>query len=230
MPGFPPETLAFLRGIAANNTKDWFTANRALYDASVEGAKAFVESVGPRLRELSPAIRFEPKIGASLSRVNRDTRFDKGKDSYRDNLDLWFWHGERKGWDQPGFYLRITGEGVWIAAGMMHILWPQLIAYRDAIVDDRSGEALVDTVARIDALGRYQVGYPKRKTVPKGYDKDHPRAEYLLYESLWGHLQLPPEAILAADFDETALAAWRDLAPLARWLLAEVTAKPEPSP
>ena len=121
MPGFPPETLAFLRGIAANNTKDWFTANRALYDASVEGAKAFVAAVGPRLRELSPTIQFEPKIGASLSRVNRDTRFDKGKDPYRDNLDLWFWHGEKKGWDQPGFYLRITGDGVWIAAVVQFI-------------------------------------------------------------------------------------------------------------
>ena len=220
--GFPRETLDFLAGISANNSKEWFTANRALYDASVAAAKAFVETAGPRLREIAPAIRFEPKIGASLSRVNRDTRFDKGKDPYRDNLDLWFWHGDKKGWDQPGFFLRITPDGVWIASGMMHILWPQLATFRDAIIDDKSGTALVETIARIEAAGPYQIGYPKRKSVPKGYDKDHPRAEYLLYESLWGHLMLPPEAILAPDFADTALKAWTDLAPLTRWLLAEV--------
>ena len=33
--GFPPETLAFLAGLNANNSKDWFAAHRSLYDASV---------------------------------------------------------------------------------------------------------------------------------------------------------------------------------------------------
>jgi uncharacterized protein (DUF2461 family) len=40
--GFPSETLAFLAGINANNSKDWFTANRPLYDATVAASKAFV--------------------------------------------------------------------------------------------------------------------------------------------------------------------------------------------
>jgi hypothetical protein len=63
--------------------------------------------------------------------------------------------------------------------------------------------------------------------VPKGYDPDHPRALYLKYESLWGHLQLPSSAALASDFAALALDAWRDLAPLTAWLRDEVTAKPE---
>jgi uncharacterized protein (TIGR02453 family) len=189
----------------------------------VDGAKRFVEAVGPRLREFAPAIQFEPRIGASLSRVNRDTRTDKGKPPYRDNLDLWFWHGDKKGWDQPGFFLRITPENVWIAAGMMHILWPQLKDFRAAVIDDRAGPELVAAVSRVQAAGPYQVGYPKRKTVPKGFDSEHPRAQFLLYESLWGHLQLPAEAILDSNFSETALSAWRDLSPITRWLLAELS-------
>ncbi len=221
--GFPRETLAFLEGINANNDKEWFTANRALYDAMVAAAKAFVETVGPDLRSVAPAIRFEPKVGGSLQRPNRDTRFDKGKPPYKEQFDLWFWHGEKKGWDQPGFFLRIAPDTLWIASGMMHILWPQLKTFRAAVLDDRAGAALVATVARIEAAGPYQVGYPKRKSVPKGFDPQHPRADYLRYESLWGHLQLPAEVALAPGFDEVALNAWRDLAPLTAWLLDEVT-------
>src|SRR5690606_14559481 len=41
--GFPRETLAFLEGINADNSKEWFTGNRPLYDATVAAAKGFVE-------------------------------------------------------------------------------------------------------------------------------------------------------------------------------------------
>lgn len=224
--GFPSETLAFLAGINANNSKDWFTANRPLYDATVAASKAFVETVGPQLRKIAPEIQFEPKVGGSLQRPNRDTRFDKGKPPYKEQFDLWFWHGDKKGWDQPGFFLRIAPDNLWIASGMMHILWPQLKTFRAAVLDDRSGAALIAVVDKVNAAGPYQVGYPKRKTVPKGFDADHPRAEYLKYESLWGHLQLPADAALSPGFAEVALTAWRDLAPLTFWLLGEVTTVP----
>src|ERR1044071_9571557 len=103
MPGFPPETLAFLKGIVTDNSREWFTANHALYEATVTAAKTFVESVGPRLREISPTVQFSAKSGASLPRINNDVRNDKSKKPYKENFDLWFWHGDKKGWDQPGF-------------------------------------------------------------------------------------------------------------------------------
>ena len=135
--GFPRETLAFLEGINANNSKEWFTANRSLYDATVAASKAFVEAVGPELRKIAPAINYEPKIGASLQRPNRDTRVDTGKPPYREQIDIWFWHGEKKGWDQPGFFLRIAPDHLWM--GMMHIL---AIAHRISrcVAADRSAK------------------------------------------------------------------------------------------
>lgn len=222
--GFPPETLTFLAGIKSNNNKEWFAAHRADYDATVEAAKAFVETVGPQLRAFAPDINFEPKIGASLQRLNRDTRFSKDKRLYKEQIDLWFWHGDKKSFELPGYFIRIEPEFTYVATGMMHILPPALFRYREAVDAERSGQALVDTVDRINASGRYQVGYPSRKSVPKDYSKDHPRAQYLLHESLWGHLRIPSEAILEPGFADVTVAAWRDLAPLTEWLMAEVTA------
>ena len=119
--GFPPETFAFLAGIAENNDRDWFQANRALYEAGyVEPARAFVEWVAPALAEISPEVRSEPKIGGSIMRVNRDVRFSRDKRAYKDHLDMMFWHGEKRGWTHPGFFLRITNEAVWLGSGMHH--------------------------------------------------------------------------------------------------------------
>jgi uncharacterized protein (DUF2461 family) len=46
---FPPDTASFLADLAANNSREWFEANRARYEAAyVAPGRAFVEAVGPR--------------------------------------------------------------------------------------------------------------------------------------------------------------------------------------
>jgi uncharacterized protein (TIGR02453 family) len=221
--GFPAETFAFLGGIAAHNEKEWFAANRTLYDAGyVDAARSFVEAVGPKLRKISPAVQFEPKIGASIMRVNRDIRFSRDKRPYKDHLDLWFWHGERKGWSHPGFFMRLTAESAWIGAGMHHFEGDTLTRYRDAVVDGRSGEALVAAIAKVEAAGDYVVGGMPRKQVPRGYDKNSPRAGFLLWESLPAMAQLSVDQARAADFGEKALAHFSATWPIAEWLLDEV--------
>jgi uncharacterized protein (DUF2461 family) len=48
--GFPPEGLAFLDGITRDNTRAWFDANRATYEAALLApAKAFVVALGAEL-------------------------------------------------------------------------------------------------------------------------------------------------------------------------------------
>lgn len=223
MTGFPPETFAFLKGIAANNEKPWFDANRKLYDVGyVDAGKAFVEAVGPELAKISPAVQYEPRIGASLMRVNRDTRFSRNKQPYKDHLDLFFWHGDKKGWTQPGFFLRITAESVWCGAGMHHFDGDLLARYRDAVVYERSGKALVAAIQAVEAAGDYAVGSMPRKTVPRGYDKESPRAKYLLWEGLPAMAQMSVDDARQADFSDRVLTHFRNTWPIAKWLLDEV--------
>jgi uncharacterized protein (TIGR02453 family) len=223
--GFPPETFTFLAGIAAHNDKDWLAANRPLYDAGyVAPARTFVEAIGPELRAISPTVQFEPKIGASISRINRDTRFSRDKRQYRDHLDLHFWHGEKKGWTHPGFFMRVAADAVWLGAGMHHIEGDLLTRYRDAVVDERSGAALVEAIDAVEAAGDYAVGSMPRKSFPRGYDKTHPRAKYLLWEGLPAMARVSIEEVLAPDFGERALHHFRATWPIGKWLLQEVVA------
>jgi uncharacterized protein (TIGR02453 family) len=221
--GFPRKTLTFLAGLAGHNDKGWFYAHREDYElAYVAPARAFVEEVGPRLREIAPDIQFEPKINGSISRINRDIRFSPDKRPYKDHLDLWFWHGRKRGWEQPGFFLRIMAKDVWLGAGMHHFSPYMLARYREAVMDDRAGQALASAIAEVERAGDYMVGSMPRKTVPRGYDKNHPRARFLLWEGLPAMAQLPAKAALAGDFSETAIDHFRATWPLGRWIMDEL--------
>lgn len=223
MTSFPKETFTFLKGIAANNEKAWFESHRDLYEAGyVAPAKAFVEAIGPKLRKLSPEVKFEPKINGSLSRINRDIRFSKDKRPYKDHFDLWFWHGDRKGWDHPGFWLRLTGEGIEFATGMWGMEKPQLETFWESVVHPRSGKALLTAVAEVRARGDYAIGEKTRKRLPKGYEAPEDRADYLLYSGLTAGLKLPAEVAMQPDFADILFTHYANCWPISRWLLAEV--------
>ncbi|HEX9783748.1 MAG TPA: DUF2461 family protein, partial [Opitutaceae bacterium] len=109
--GFPSETARFLRAFGENNDKAWFDAHRADYESAyLAPARSFVAALGPRLQRISPAVAFAPKVNGSIFRINRDVRFFKDKWPYKDHIDLWFWRGDRRGWDSPGFFFRMYSK------------------------------------------------------------------------------------------------------------------------
>ena len=219
--GFPEQTFKFLSGIARNNSKSWFDAHRGDYEAYyVALAKAFVEAIGPRLASISKTVNFEPRINGSIFRLNRDVRFSKDKRSYKTHLDLWFWEGEKRGWDAPGFFLRLSPSTMYAGAGMHHFSPPQLAAYRAAVVDGKAGAALERIIA---GLGYLRLGEPSRKTVPRGFDAGHPRAGLLLHEGLHAGVEEPlPKIVHDADFVDACVDTFRQGAPLSKWLTAHV--------
>jgi len=222
--GFPPQTFEFLSGIAAHNEKAWFEANRPLYEAGyVEPAKALVGAMGPRLREISPTVQFDAKVNGSLSRINRDIRFSKDKRPYKTHLALWFWHGDHKGWDCPGFWFSLTPERLMLGAGMHGLEGEALESFRQSVIHPRSAKTLLAAVAAVKEAGPYEVGEKTRKLMPRGYAAEGPAAEYLLNESLHAMIELPADAARPADLVETCVGHYRAMWPISKWLLDEVT-------
>lgn len=225
--GFPEGTFKFLRGITRRNDKAWFEAHRDDYQAFyVDPARGFVEALGPRLQRLSPTVRYEARVNGSLFRINRDVRFSRDKTPYKNHIDLWFWHGERRGWDSPGFFFRMFADRLILGAGMHRFEKAQLESYRRAVVDDRSGKALVKALAKVTAAGPYTIGKPTRKTVPRGFDADHARAGLLLHEGTSAEYDGAIDgSVGTVTFVETCAAHFRAVSPVARWLLDEVVAR-----
>lgn len=219
--GFSDETFRFLAELTANNEKAWFEANRGRYEAHyLAPALAFIEAIGPRLREELPgAVQYEARVNGSLFRINRDVRFSKDKTPYKNHIDMWFWQGERKGWESPGYYMRLLPDEMILGAGMHHFSKEGLEAFRRAVLDDASGKALEETVATIEGVGPYAVVGESRKTVPRGYDAAHPRSHFLRFEGLTAHMEsrIPSEAA-SPEFVDICFGHFRSLSPINVWL------------
>jgi uncharacterized protein (TIGR02453 family) len=217
--GFPQETLTFLRGLSENNEREWFNEHRAEYQRYyLQPSLAFVEAIGPRLiSEVTPETRYEARVGGSLFRIHRDIRFSRDKTPYKSHIDLWFREGDRQGWDSPGFFLRMLPDELVLGAGIHHFSPEQMAAYRNAVVDPTLGSSLAAIEGQ---LGEdYQLGLPTRQSVPRGFDAQHERAKYLLYEGLavYADGPIPPEAH-SARFVDYCIERYKDMAPLNGWL------------
>jgi uncharacterized protein (TIGR02453 family) len=217
--GFRKETVRFLAGLRAHNDRDWFEAHRRDYEeAYLAPAIAFAEALAPRLRKIEPDVNVEPRVNGSIMRINRDIRFSKDKSPYKDHLDLWFWTGDRKGWDSSGFWFRLTPDQLMLGTGM-HGFAPEALArYRAAVLDARKGAALAATVAKLRKAG-YEVGTEAYKKTPAGVPADHPRAALLRHGGLHAGWQgKHPAPLGTAKFVDFAAKHYAAVAPLHRWL------------
>lgn len=220
---FPPQTQAFLKDLGAHNERAWFDAHRDRYQAAhVEPAKGFVEAAGPALTRIVPEVRPEPRVLGSIFRINRDTRFSADKRPYKEHLDVWFWEGTRRT-AQSGFYLRVTPELVAIGAGANHLGREGIDHYRRAVCDDAAGPELVRIAADLAHQG-WELGEPRRRRAPKGWDPQDPEAAPLLrHDGLFIVRREPAElATNPKRLVPACLEVWSALAPLHRWLVEHV--------
>src|SRR3954471_23153214 len=111
----------------------------------------------------------EPRWGAGkIFRPYRDVRFSADKTPYKTHIGALL---------QNGGYVQLGADGLSAGRGMWHLEPDQLRRVRDAVDDQASGGALVTAVAALRRHGVEVVSRESLKTVPRGYDRDHPRAE-----------------------------------------------------
>jgi uncharacterized protein (TIGR02453 family) len=117
---FTPESLKFLNELKRNNNRDWFNENKQRYEEEVlDVALRFIQSMQDPLAEIAPRFTAIPKrMGGSLMRVYRDTRFSKNKTPYKTNIGIQFRHEQAKDVHAPGYYVHIDPDQVFLGAGM----------------------------------------------------------------------------------------------------------------
>jgi uncharacterized protein (TIGR02453 family) len=219
--GFTKKSLKFFSDLQKNNSKGWFNENRNLFDSEILiPAKAFVTAMGDKLRKISPDIVADPRTDKSIFRIYRDIRFSKEKIPYKTHLGIYFWEGAGKKLENPGFYFHFDKDSVFIGVGM-HIFPKQMLtAYRDAVVDPKKGEKLEKAIKDVSKNNtEYSLGWKQYKQTPRGYDKDHPRADYLLYGGIGFHYksEIPGEFYSNKLLDYT-YKIFKDMSPIHFWI------------
>lgn len=220
--GFGPDAMSFLAGLEADNSKAYFDAHRAVYDEQVaRPLKQLVGAVGVRLVDgPAPGVSYEPRIGKSMFRINRDLRFGTDKTPYHPHLDLVWWEGEHPK-TSPGFILRIRPDTVLTGVGVFALVGDRLERYRAAVVgaDGEDLGRIVDST--IGAVRGAALSEPTRRRVPAGFDAEHPRARYLRHDGLHLSASAPtPPSITSARFAGWVADRLGRYADLHRWLVA----------
>jgi uncharacterized protein (TIGR02453 family) len=200
--GIPDDAFRFYADLEENNNRDWWLEHKPVYDAVVR------EPLTLLLAEL------EPRFGlAKLFRPNRDVRFSPDKSPYKTAQGAFAATAEG-----VGFYLQLSADGLLVGGGCHTHTPAQLARFRGAVDDPASGRALQEIVRSVEAAG-FAVEGESLKTVPRGFDRDHPRAELLKHKSLTAGVNVGQPGWLAGPGAVQEVARrWEDLRPLVEWV------------
>jgi uncharacterized protein (TIGR02453 family) len=216
-PGFSPKALSFFRQLARNNRREWFRPRKAQYEQLVrEPMLELCALVSDDLRGFAADHACDAK--KAIYRVYRDTRFSKDKTPYKPYVAAMF---PRSGMGKntcAGFYFSVSHETVEIAAGMYMPGPEELNAVRSAIAAD--GGKLLRKLLAVPGLQK-QAGEllgAKLARVPRGYDADHPAADFLRMKQLYFDVTLPAAAALEPSIRKQIATRFRAMAPLVHYL------------
>ena len=169
--------LSFLEQLQENNTREWFQANKSLYDEAKREFEVFIDSLIPAIAKFDDSVK-QMTAKDCIFRIFRDVRFAKDKSPYKTNFGAFIAKGGRKN-HGPGYYFHIQpGEcflsgGVWMPEPEVMKKVRQEIYYNiDEFKSILNSKTFLKYFSGID-------DWDRQKTAPKEYPKDFPDVELL---------------------------------------------------
>jgi uncharacterized protein (TIGR02453 family) len=163
--GIPKSTIQFFDELASNNDKVWWAANKDRYATEVrEPFESLLAALGS---EYQPWRIYRP---------HNDTRFAKGKASYKD-----FIGAVSQLPSGNGCFIQISAKGLLLGTGYPMMAPDQLTAFRAALDDMSCGPKFARLVeaARLSDITVTGGRFETLKRNPKGFAADHPQSEWL---------------------------------------------------
>ena len=208
-------TFKFLSGLAKNNNKPWFEANRDAYEAAKADFEQMVTGILAGLGETEPGFK-EQKASSCVFRIYRDVRFSKDKSPYKPNFGAYFSKGGKK-FNGAGYYLHLEPGKTFAGGGLWMPEAPLLKAVRQEIDYN-----LADFKKIIDDK-KFKKVYPRiegeqLKKMPQGYDESNPAGDYLKLKSFVGTHQIGEDVLTSKKAVAKCLEAYDTLRPFIDFL------------
>ena len=195
--GIPAAAIGFYAELEQNNNREWWLEHKSGYETLVR------EPLTALLARLEP--RFGP---AKIFRPNRDIRFSQDKSPCKtaQGAVASFQEG-------VGYYVQLSADGLLVGGGCHSSTPAQLTRLRNSVDATGTGELLQQIIGNVTVDGE------QLKTIPRGFARDHPRAELLKYKSLSAGRELGEPGWLStpAAADEVAR-LWEQIRPLVEWV------------
>lgn len=132
--GFSQQGLNFLQQVRIENDKEWFAANRDVYDRELlTPFRALVEALSPAMLAVDPYFETRPAIGKTLSRIHRDTRFSHDKSRYRSRMWLTFKRPSKDWKDAPVYFFELGPDMLRYGLGYYSANKPTMDLFRHTL-------------------------------------------------------------------------------------------------
>ena len=217
---FSPATLHFLRALARHNNRAWFKAHQADYEQHVrEPFLQLIADLQAPVAKLGKHYRADPrKVGGSMFRPQRDTRFTHDKEPYKAYAGARIFHERRREIAAPSFYLHIKPGDCFVGAGLWHPENHTLRNIRNFIVDNPAGwkRAAHSRAFR----GRYEFWGESLSRAPQGFPTDHPLLEDLKRKSFAAGVGFDDALVYSPQLFAFVVDHFKRLAPLVDYLCA----------
>ncbi len=214
-----PKTLQFLTKLKKNNSREWFNQHRDDYDASKEN---FIELVNQILANSS---QFDQDLSLltykdCIFRINRDVRFSKNKDPYKNNMAAYFVKGGKKSW-LAGYYFHCEPGGKSFIGGGLYGGEPnqikkvrQEIDYNwdefKGILENKSFKKLFGDLSKEEGMSLIRE--------PKGYEKDNPAIDYIKLKNFIVAVPVTDEELTDKKLIKKIITCFTAMQPLLQFL------------
>ena len=217
---FTPQAFKFLRSLAKNNDREWFTPRKDIYERELKDPMlALIEEINAGMEAFAPEHVRAPN--KTMMRIYRDTRFSSDKRPYKHQVSAWW---SRRGMEKTsggGFYIHIHPKEVLISIGVYMPEREQLLAIRRWMADHHAEyRALLKSLTKTRAGSQPFTGIDAEPLtrMPKGFPADHP-ADELLRAKNWGvHVSLPAEIALEPTLGKEIIKRFKLATPLVNTL------------
>lgn len=216
--GFPKQMPTFFRGLGRNNTREWFTPRKAVFEEHVRGPMVeLLTCVNEELKAFAAEYVLENPAKA-LYRIYRDTRFSNDKTPYKTQIGGTF-HRQGLGKNSAaGFYVGVSHKCVEVAGGMYMPGPDELAAVRRAIAED--GKTLLKLATDrklVKGLGPMQG--EKLVRPPKGFEgATGDVAELIKHKQFYFYTLLDGKVAMTPRCRREVVERFRLMLPFVDWL------------
>lgn len=208
--------LNYLSELKENNNRQWYHDHKAEYKAANEEFESLLQELMLRIGKTDGSILYhEPK---SLTfKLVRDTRFSNDKSPY---LPAFRAHISSKG-KLPipvGYYIMLMPGQSFLGGGLFTDMFKDATGMiRDYI--GKNPDKWQQVITDQEFMKYFTVKGTALKNVPKGYEKEHPQAEYLKYKSWYLEYPVTDGMLLKGEeFLDTAVEVFLKMKPFNDYL------------
>jgi len=211
------KTLDFLKQLKINNERDWFKANKEIYDESQAEFKSFVTNVEERLKSHD----LIDESGTKVFRIYRDVRFSKDKTPYNTHRSVGF--KRATSFKRGGYYLKIQpGGNSFLAGGFWRPDSDDLLLIRQQI--EMEPERMRSILNEKDFKNYFgELEGEQLKTAPKGFDKESNAIDLLRHKGFILSHPFTDHEVLSENFAEMVNAGFMKLRPFLDYMTEIVT-------